>query len=106
MIRASSGASADNRSARASTTFCRTLPVTVSSSHARRTRARCSSGAGIAPETWTVGSGSVGQSGGVSARSTDRGAINATGPSTSKGNAPSTIGTAPVRSADCAVATS
>ena len=43
----------------------------------------------------TAGSGPVGQSGGASLRRTSAGTSNAAGPSTSKGNAPNTIGAIP-----------
>ena len=50
----------------------------------------------------TAGSGPVGQSGSASVRRTAPGTSNAAGLSTSKGNAPNTIGAAPERSAACA----
>src|SRR3984893_9584136 len=105
MILASSGASAVSCSARASTTFCRVLPGAVIFSRARRTRARCSPGEGTASTTRTAGSESVGQSGSPAVRRTARGAINAAGLSTSKANAPSTIGTSPECNADWASVT-
>ncbi len=106
MTRASSGASAASRNARASTTLRSEPPGAASRSRARLIRARYSAGGGTAAVMRTTGSGPVGQSGGASVRRTSSGTSNAAGLLTSKGNAPNTIGASPDRSAACAARTS
>ena len=92
MVRASSGPSATNRNARASTTLCSPLAGSRSRRNAAPIRARCSSGSGNVCAIRTVGSGRSGQFGSASRNCTDCGRISAAGLDMSNGKAPRMIG--------------
>ena len=102
MMLASSGASAISRSARASTTLLQGAARSGQLLACACDPGAVFAGAGTASAIRTAGSGPVGQSGRPAVRRTARGAISAAGLSTSKGNAPNTIGASPERSAACA----
>ena len=95
---------AASRSARAKTTFCNGFPVSRRRRSADAILARCTSGSGRVSMIRTVGVGPAGHGG--NAVPTPIGSINAAGPRTSNGSAPTIRSTAPSRNAAVAVAIS
>src|SRR5581483_5401138 len=94
-VATSTGASAETSRARANTTLRKPVAGSRSAAIARPIRSPCTSAVGTVSVTRTAGRGFVGQEGNASLNSYASGVITAAGAPTSKGNAPTTIGTPP-----------
>jgi hypothetical protein len=92
MVRASSGPSAANRNARASTTLCSPFAGSRNRCSAVAILARCSAGSGSVSTIRTPGCIRSGHFGSASRKDTSCGLINATGLDMSNGKAPTMIG--------------